>query len=78
MNDTIKYDIENARLLGCKYIGDFSLPHGYEEKLFHDEALNEYFLFGFGGADSDYIVPTYTPLTGEQAAAWLAIFNPGA
>ena len=72
MKETINrkvYDTDNAKMLGCKYVGEFGQSDGYEERLLVTKA-GHHFIYGVGGAESKYIKPTIKPLTDKQAEEW--------
>jgi hypothetical protein len=68
------YDTDNAANLGCKYVGDFGQPEGYEEKLYSTES-GKFFLYGAGGIDSPYGEPSIKLLTDIQANKWRGAFS---
>lgn len=63
------YDTDQASNLGCKYVGEYGQPDGYEERLFVNED-GQHFLYGIGGSESKYAEPTIELLSTEQADEW--------
>jgi len=65
------YNTDTAASLGCRYVGDFGEPSGYEEQLFITKK-GKHFLYGVGGDDSPYSKPKIWPISDEEAESWKA------
>jgi len=65
----VEYDTDTAELIQKKVFGCFGDPKGYEETLYRTPD-GKYFLYGFGGPESQYTVETIKRMSADKAAAW--------
>ncbi len=65
----VEYDTEASELIQKKTSGVFGDPAGYEESLYKT-AAGKYFLYGFGGPDSQYKEETIKRLSPAKAKEW--------
>jgi hypothetical protein len=70
------YDTDLSESLGCKYVGEFGQPDGYEERLFKAEC-GQHFIYGVGGSESKYSEASIELVTVVQANEWLKVNTEG-
>lgn len=67
---TKTYDTETATVVKKITSGTYGDPAGYELTMYQTPE-GDYFLYSFGGADSDYSKETITTYTKAKAQEWL-------
>ena len=65
----VEYDTEASELIQKKVFGVFGDPKGYEESLYKT-ADGKFFLYGFGGPESDYPEETIKRLAANKVKEW--------
>jgi hypothetical protein len=65
----VEYDTEAAELIQKKTSGAFGDPAGYEECLYKTQD-GKFFLYGFGGPESEYKEETIKRMSAASAKAW--------
>ncbi len=70
----VEYDTETAELVAKFTSGQFGDSAGYEETLYKTPD-GKFFLYGFGGADSEYPEETIKRMAPAKAEAWRAEKN---
>ena len=66
----VEYDTETSELIAKRTVGQFGDPSGYEESLYKTEG-GKYFLYTFGGPESDYAAESIKRMSAASAKAWL-------
>ena len=67
----VEYDTETAELVSKRAVGVFGDPAGYEESLYKTEG-GKFFLYTFGGPDSQYAEEGIKRMSAAKADEWLA------
>ena len=67
----VEYDTENAELLAKYTSGEFGDPKGFEERLYKTPE-GKFFIYGNGGAESDYAEETIKRLAANKVKEWQA------
>ncbi len=67
----VEYDTDNAELLAKYTSGEFGDPKGFEECLYQT-AEGKFFIYGNGGAESDYAEETIKRLAANKVKDWKA------
>ncbi len=65
----VEYDTEASELIQKKTFGEFGDPKGYEEILFKTPD-GKFFLYGNGGAESEYPEENIKRLAANKVKAW--------
>jgi hypothetical protein len=65
----VEYDTEASELIQKKTFGEFGDPKGYEEILFKTPD-GKFFLYGKGGAESEYPEENIKRLAANKVKAW--------
>ena len=66
----VEYDTETSELVAKKTVGSFGDPAGYEESLYKTEG-GKFFLYTFGGPESQYAVEGIKRMSAANADKWL-------
>ena len=66
----VEYDTETSELVAKKTVGSFGDPAGYEESLYKTEG-GKFFLYTFGGPDSQYAEEGIKRMSAAKADKWL-------
>ena len=67
----VEYDTETAELIEKRTFGSFGDPAGYEETLYKTEG-GKFFLYTFGGPESEYATEGIKRMSAAKADEWLA------
>ena len=67
----VEYDTETAELIEKRTFGSFGDPAGYEESLYKTEG-GKFFLYTFGGPESEYATEGIKRMSAAKADEWLA------
>ena len=70
----VEYDTETAELISKHSVGSFGDPAGYEETLYKTEG-GKFFLYTFGGPESEYATEGIKRMSAAKADEWLAANN---
>ena len=66
----VEYDTETSELVAKKTVGSFGDPAGYEESLYKTEG-GKFFLYTFGGPESQYAAEGIKRMSAANADKWL-------
>lgn len=67
----VEYDTEASELIAKRTFGDFGDPAGYEESLYKMQG-GKFFLYTFGGSESQYAEEGIKRMSAAKADEWLA------
>ena len=67
----VEYDTEASELISKRSFGSFGDPAGYEESLYKT-ATGKFFLYTFGGPESQYAEEGIKRMSAAKADEWLA------
>ena len=67
----VEYDTENAQLIGKYTCGEFGDAAGYEESLYKTQG-GKFFLYTFGGPESQYAEEGIKRMSAAKAEEWRA------
>ena len=65
----VEYDTDASELIQKKVFGVFGDPKGYEESLYKTQD-GKFFLYGFGGPESQYPEETIKRMSADKANTW--------
>ena len=70
----VEYDTEASEVIAKRTSGEFGDPAGYEETLYKTEG-GKFFLYTFGGPESEYATEGIKRMSAAKADEWLAANN---